>query len=281
MATAVQQLGAWRDGRPRLALPQGPVLVLTAHPDDEVLAFGGTMARLVDAGIDVAVLCATAGEATLAGRSSVATTARRRRAELGAACAVLGVERVECLDLPDGRLHTVVAQLASVVRDRLTTARPAAVLLPWWRDAHSDHRALSAALVRADAGHPVQVWAGEIWTPVPATHVVDIDGPATTRKRAALAAHTTAARTLQLDAVFGLNRYRAFAAGASCEMAEGYLVASLEDYRALVGDRRGQPLARSAAGSVRRQPTSARDSASGSAASIRDRHVLCSVKSST
>jgi LmbE family N-acetylglucosaminyl deacetylase len=234
LATTVQQLGAWRYGRPQLGLPPGPVLVLTAHPDDEVLAFGGTLARLAAAEVDVQVVCATAGEATFAGGVHPRHLAARRRDELRTACAWLGVEHVECLDLPDGRLRTVVDDLVAAVSQRIAAMQPAAVLLPWWRDAHSDHQTLSVALLRAAVGPRLQVWAGEIWTPLPATHVVDISGVALARKRTALSAYDTAGRTLQLDAVLGLNRYRAFAATATCEAAEGFVVASLSGYAQLV-----------------------------------------------
>src|SRR5258706_2680954 len=39
------------------------ILAVFAHPDDESLACGGTLARLADAGARVVVLCASKGEA--------------------------------------------------------------------------------------------------------------------------------------------------------------------------------------------------------------------------
>ena len=38
------------------------VLAIFAHPDDESLACGGTLARLADAGVRVVLLCASRGE---------------------------------------------------------------------------------------------------------------------------------------------------------------------------------------------------------------------------
>ena len=39
------------------------VLAIFAHPDDESLACGGTLARLADAGARIVLMCASRGEA--------------------------------------------------------------------------------------------------------------------------------------------------------------------------------------------------------------------------
>jgi LmbE family N-acetylglucosaminyl deacetylase len=233
LMTTLQQLGAWRDERPTLGVPAGPVLALSAHPDDESLAFGGTLARLAAADAGVHVVCVTAGESSLAGLGRT-RLGRARLVELQLACEWLGITDVEYLAMPDGGLSTRVDQLAELLCRRISRLRPAVVLLPWWRDAHRDHRALSAALVAMSGPAQLQVWAGEIWSPLPATHVVDISGSPLVRKQAALTAYRSAARTLQLDAVLGLNRYRALAAGPDCEAAEAFVVATLPAYRELV-----------------------------------------------
>jgi LmbE family N-acetylglucosaminyl deacetylase len=209
------------------------VLALGAHPDDESLAFGGTLARLAEAGTGVHVICATAGEASLSGLRP-GGLGPTRRAELRVACEWLGVADIECLGLADGRLSARLDELTAILDQRIRTLRPAAILLPWWRDAHRDHRALSAALVATRAPAHLQIWAGEIWTPLPATHIVDVSGSPLVRKQAALTAYRSAARTLQLDAVLGLNRYRAFAAAPGCQAAEAFVVAMLPAYRDLV-----------------------------------------------
>jgi LmbE family N-acetylglucosaminyl deacetylase len=69
------------------------LLVVTSHPDDEVLIAGGTLALCAAAGIETAVVCLTRGEQgpisepSLATRGELATVRTR---ELGAACAELG-----------------------------------------------------------------------------------------------------------------------------------------------------------------------------------------------
>jgi len=72
------------------------IVCFHAHPDDEALYTGGTMARLAAEGHRVVLVTATAGEAGLASaalRSTVALGDLRRR-ELAASAAVLGCARV-------------------------------------------------------------------------------------------------------------------------------------------------------------------------------------------
>ncbi len=70
-----------------------------AHPDDEALLTGGTLARASAEGHRVVLVVATAGEAGLADER--ADLGSRRRAELRASAAALGVDRVEELGYPD------------------------------------------------------------------------------------------------------------------------------------------------------------------------------------
>ncbi|MCW2621394.1 MAG: LmbE family protein [Frankiales bacterium] len=73
-----------------------------AHPDDEALLTGGTLARAAAEGHRVVLVVATAGEAGLAaGRPAAAALAAHRTAELDAAAAALGCARVEILGYAD------------------------------------------------------------------------------------------------------------------------------------------------------------------------------------
>ena len=51
------------DASAALPLAGRTVLAIFAHPDDESLACGGTLARLADAGCRVVIVCASHGEA--------------------------------------------------------------------------------------------------------------------------------------------------------------------------------------------------------------------------
>jgi N-acetyl-1-D-myo-inositol-2-amino-2-deoxy-alpha-D-glucopyranoside deacetylase len=80
------------------------LLALHAHPDDESLAMGGTLARYAAAGEQVVVVTATRGEVgeVSPGVEPLPTgVGETREAELRRACAVLGVTSVELLGFRD------------------------------------------------------------------------------------------------------------------------------------------------------------------------------------
>jgi LmbE family N-acetylglucosaminyl deacetylase len=75
-----------------------------AHPDDEVLLTGGTLARAASQGHRVVLVTATAGEAGLTSRSLAGASrdlGQRRMAELRRAAATLGCHEVHLLGYDD------------------------------------------------------------------------------------------------------------------------------------------------------------------------------------
>jgi LmbE family N-acetylglucosaminyl deacetylase len=78
------------------------VVSFHAHPDDEALLTGGTLARAAADGHRVVLVVATAGEAGLARRDVVRSgLADQRLLELEASAAAIGIRRVEVLGYPD------------------------------------------------------------------------------------------------------------------------------------------------------------------------------------
>ena len=85
------------------------MLCVTAHPDDEAAAFGGSLRLYHDRGAEIYVVCLTAGQA--ASHRGQARTDRElatiRRKEFAASCQILGVDRGVVLDYADAQLHRV------------------------------------------------------------------------------------------------------------------------------------------------------------------------------
>jgi N-acetylglucosamine malate deacetylase 2 len=84
------------------------VLAVFAHPDDESLACGGTLARLADDGVRVVLLCASHGELGQSADPSISRGAELgsvRGRELMEAAKVLGISEIILLDHPDGQLR--------------------------------------------------------------------------------------------------------------------------------------------------------------------------------
>lgn len=87
--------------------PRHTVVALHAHPDDEALLTGGTLARAAAEGHRVVLVTATDGELGLAGAEDGVGEhlARVRGSELDAAARALGCARVVRLGHPDSGLH--------------------------------------------------------------------------------------------------------------------------------------------------------------------------------
>ncbi|MFJ6213271.1 PIG-L deacetylase family protein [Streptomyces sp. NPDC092296] len=178
--------------------PRG-VLLVAAHPDDEVLGLGGTIARLAAAGARLRLAAVTDGEASHPRSTAPAARdlARVRRAEARRALDALGAADTEIvpLGLPD----TGVARYEQQLTDRLAGLLTGFDLCaaPWSGDVHTDHEAAGRAALAAGAatGVPVlqyPVWAwhwarpGDPRVPWHRAARVSLDGAAVARKRAAL-----------------------------------------------------------------------------------------------
>jgi LmbE family N-acetylglucosaminyl deacetylase len=113
------------------------ILVISPHPDDEVLGVGGTMRRLADAGHEICVAIVTKGWAPLFPEEQI----RQVRAEAQAANKSLGVRTVRFLDLPVTRLDELPRhELNSAFEQLIASERPAWTFLPFPGDRHEDHR---------------------------------------------------------------------------------------------------------------------------------------------
>jgi len=138
------------------------VLAVCAHPDDESFGLGAALAAFDAQGSSTSVLCFTHGEASTLG-SDTPELGRVRAGELAAAAVELGVDAVELLDYPDGRLSDVAL---AELRDRVlrSVERSRADLLLVFDEGgitgHADHcRASEAALAAArELDLPVLAW---------------------------------------------------------------------------------------------------------------------------
>jgi LmbE family N-acetylglucosaminyl deacetylase len=99
------------------------LLCLTAHPDDEAAAFGGTLRLYHDRGVEIYVVCLTPGQAaTYRGQAkNDHELAAVRRKEFAASCEILRIDRGVVLDYADGKLHRI--DLYSVVEELVRHVR--------------------------------------------------------------------------------------------------------------------------------------------------------------
>ncbi|MEZ5417106.1 MAG: PIG-L family deacetylase [Vicinamibacterales bacterium] len=162
------------------------LMALVAHPDDEAMVFGGTLAKYAAAGVETAVVSATRGDAGRhRGRRpgdpaypGAAALAAVRAQEFAAAAAVLGVRDAVLLDYPDKYLDQAdVGGIVENLARHIRRFRPAVVLTfgPDGAYGHPDHIAISqyatAAVVAAGASGDRGLAPGAA-TPPAGPHVV-------------------------------------------------------------------------------------------------------------
>jgi LmbE family N-acetylglucosaminyl deacetylase len=161
-----------------------------AHPDDESLACGGTLARLAAAGARVVLVCASRGErGSIAGPVRDDALGEIRYREIQDAGRALGIATVILLDHPDGDLRWArVAELHADIIMAIHSYRPSAVItfgedgLYWHQDHIAIHERTTTAVEAFGASAPplyyvtmrtgamraiVDAAAARGWTPTP------------------------------------------------------------------------------------------------------------------
>lgn len=122
-----------------------PVLVIAAHPDDEVLGCGGTIALHVRAGDPVTAVIACEGESLRYGPGGVGQAEHTRRA-----AETLGVTDVRRLGFADQRLDTIpLTELIAPLERIVAEVQPHIVYCQYGGDVNRDHELLFKALLVA------------------------------------------------------------------------------------------------------------------------------------
>ena len=120
------------------------ILVPVAHPDDEVLGCGGTLALQAARGDTIQVVIAADGETGRQGAEPASIAARQENARQ--ACACLGLLPPIFLELPDQRLASVpLLDLTHRLEAVARAFQPELVLTHDRTDLNQDHRVVLAA----------------------------------------------------------------------------------------------------------------------------------------
>ncbi len=133
------------------------VLVIAAHPDDELLGCGGTVARHVAEGDIVQTIIVCEGESLRYKGKNVGQDEATEKARK-----ILGVEKVHALQFPDQRLDTfclvdIITPIEKIVKE----FQPQIVYCQYGNDINRDHKIVfEAAQV---AFRPVETCIEEIY----------------------------------------------------------------------------------------------------------------------
>jgi LmbE family N-acetylglucosaminyl deacetylase len=156
------------------------LMCVLAHPDDESLGMGGTLAKYAAEGVETYLVTATRGERGRFGTSTTrpadAVVGQTRETELRAAARELGVREVIVLGYPDGDVDGVAPAVAQeAIAEQIRRIQPHVVVTfgPDGAYGHPDHIAVSqlttAAIVRAaDRNYAVSklyyiAWTASVW----------------------------------------------------------------------------------------------------------------------
>lgn len=141
------------------------VVIVSPHPDDEILATAGIMQHCEASGLPCTVIAVTSGEASHPGsrlwtRDQLAQ-ARERESAQALALLCPGSQIIH-LRIPDGEVQDHQPQLESRLQQLL---RPTdAVFCPWRYDGHPDHEATGEACAAATADIGSRLFEVPIWT---------------------------------------------------------------------------------------------------------------------
>jgi LmbE family N-acetylglucosaminyl deacetylase len=124
------------------------VLIIAAHPDDEVLGCGGAIARHVSRGDAVNVLFLADGATSRQGAGDTELQSRRQAAR--AASESLGAQPPRFLDFPDNRMDGIpLLDIVQTIEAVLDEVDPVTVYTHHGGDLNVDHRVVHQAAVTA------------------------------------------------------------------------------------------------------------------------------------
>ncbi len=145
--------------------PWRAAVVVSAHPDDDVLAVGDLLRGISDMGVPIRSMVVTDGErsAPESAFGSSGHLGRLRRDELRRAYEHLGiVPSITWLAIPDGHVARYEAGVGRHLQN--VVAAEMIVLVPWRLDGHPDHDAVGRAAAHAAARVGATLWEFPIWT---------------------------------------------------------------------------------------------------------------------
>ena len=133
-------------------------LIIAAHPDDEVLGCGGSMAKWSNNGHEVHVLIMAEGATS---RDSNRNSENRKddlsELEKSAkeASKVLGIKSIELMDYPDNRMDSVdLLDVVKIIESYIEKIKPDVVVTHHSGDLNIDHQIVNKAVMTACRPQP-------------------------------------------------------------------------------------------------------------------------------
>lgn len=134
------------------------ILVVAAHPDDEILGCGGTVARMIEEGSEAVTVILGEG---LTSRDRQRDSDNRKeellelKRQIADANRIIGINQIYSFDFPDNRFDTVpLLDIVKVVEDIKREFRPDVVFTHLADDLNIDHFITNKAVLTATRPMP-------------------------------------------------------------------------------------------------------------------------------
>lgn len=215
-------------------LKERKVLVLSPHPDDDIIGCGGTIYKYHLKGAEITSVYMTdgrKGDPKYNEEELVST----RREETKKASAIIGIDNLVFLDNRDSELASnskTIKEVSQIIKD----IKPEAVFLPFLLDNHPDHMATSNIFIEAMRVSDVKAvcYGYEIWTLLSSPNcIVDITEQIEIKRKAMEQFQIQLAQFNFIEGIVGLSRYRGTMHMLADRYAEVFLKCSISEYSRL------------------------------------------------
>ena len=126
------------------------VVVFAAHPDDDILGCGGTIAKLTQEGSKVHIVFLADGESSRNDITDINSLIQQRKQDAKKALKILGCDSIEFLDFPDNRLDSLdLLDVVKKIEGFIDAYKPYTIFTHYAHDLNIDHQITHKALVTA------------------------------------------------------------------------------------------------------------------------------------
>lgn len=185
--------------------PRGKVLVLSPHPDDDIIGCGGVLSQHSDQKDIIKIIYLTDGSGGIDNKKQ-----NTREQEAINAAKVLKIKDLMFWRFPDGKLNenrTTKELLTSILKE----FKPDTIYAPSFLDPHPDHFETAKILASAlkESKFLGEIFSYEVWSPIYANKIINIDKAFEQKKEALTAQKSQITSRGYLNSIIGLAQYRA------------------------------------------------------------------------
>jgi len=214
------------------------ILILSPHPDDEVIGCAGAIIKCVESQGEVKVMHFTDGsggfpEDFKPTRAERIEMAKKREEEAEKVKDFLAISDVVFLKYKDSSL-TPTKNLINYLTQQIKNYKPDVIFVPSSLDTNQDHFETARTFYLASKNLPpnTTIMQYDVWSPTFANYYLDIDKEINSKLDAIKIYQSQIQSRDYSKAIEGLNRYRGTIYGKS-KYAEAYLKTDLKTFQTL------------------------------------------------